>query len=297
MWQGFALGLVFVCCISCATNRDWPPRRIDLPVPLNEASGLVYRAPDSLWWHNDSGDGPVLYRTDLSGQILEQRYLTGARNADWEDLTVDPAGRLYAGDFGNNLGRNTEFRIYRYDLATATLDSLRFRFPGQDGQGRGRPGNFDTEAFFFHRDSLHMFTKGWLNAKDYRTYHYALPATPGTYVAELRDSLDLRRRVVTAAAIDPATGTVAFTTYLFRFWAKFVPLSAASLYTLSDYPTGHYLRGQLRRKRLACILPTQYEAVDFVGEDFLYAATERTPVRRAGAKRIRRQKIRRVVRK
>lgn len=295
MRQIISLGALLSLLLSCGSTRDWPPRRILLPPTLNEASGLVYRAADSLWWHNDSGDEAILYRTDLSGRILEERPLTGARNADWEDLSVDPQGRLYVGDFGNNLGRSTAFHIYRYDLQTGRLDSLRFRYPGQDGTGRAHPGNYDTEAFFFHRDSLHLFTKGWLNVKDYRTYHYALPAEPGDYVAELRDSLDLRRRVVTAAAIDPKTEKVVFTTYLFRFWAKFLPVSGATVYTLEDYPTGHYLRGQLRRKRIACILPTQYEAVDFAGEQFIYVATERTPVKRASAKRIRRKRIRRAV--
>jgi len=288
-------GLVFVLFFSCGSTRGWPPRRIDLPPILHEASGLIYQAPDSLWWHNDSGDGPVLYRTDLTGQVLEQRPLAGARAADWEDLTVDPRGRLYIGDFGNNSGRSKAFYIYRYDPQTGALDSLRFRYPGQDGSGRGRGGNYNTEAFFFHHDSLHLFTKGWLPAKDYRTYHYAVPAVPGDYVAELRDSLTLRRRVVTAAAIDPQTETVVFTTYLFGFWAGFLPLSGATVYTLDDYPRGHYLRGQLRRKRIACIRPTQYEAADFVDRQFLYVATERTPVKRAQAKRIRRKRIQRAV--
>ena len=125
MRQLLGVSWIVLLGVSCATTREGPPRRIDLPDVLREASGLVYRAPDSLWWHNDSGDDPILYRTDLSGQILEQRRLVGARNADWEDLTVDPAGRLYVGDFGNNLGRNTDFLIYRYDPATAALDSLR----------------------------------------------------------------------------------------------------------------------------------------------------------------------------
>jgi iron(III) transport system substrate-binding protein len=43
-----------------------------LPPELREVSGLYYAGPDSLWWHNDSGDAPVLYRSNDQGRVLSR---------------------------------------------------------------------------------------------------------------------------------------------------------------------------------------------------------------------------------
>jgi hypothetical protein len=115
-----------------------------------------------------------------------------------------------------------------------------------------------------------------------------MPAAPGKHTAVLRDSLDLRKRVVTGAAIDPATGEVVFVAYYFRRLLGFIPYSAASVFFLEDYPAGHFLRGDLRRRRISCLLATQYESVDFAGEGYVLVASERTVFIRPRAKRVRR---------
>ena len=45
---------------------------------INESSGLVMLADGSLLTHNDSGDGPVLYRISQSGVLLQTIELDGA---------------------------------------------------------------------------------------------------------------------------------------------------------------------------------------------------------------------------
>src|SRR2546427_1152391 len=59
---------------------------------LTESSGVVAsRAhPGILWTHNDSGDGPYLYATDLHGTDRGVVKVTGARNVDWEDIARGP---------------------------------------------------------------------------------------------------------------------------------------------------------------------------------------------------------------
>ena len=90
-----------------------------------ESSGVaVSRAhPDVLWTHNDSGDGPYLYATDLRGTNRGALLVPGAHAIDWEDIALGPCpvafplpprGKtsapscLYLADTGDNM----EFRPF-----------------------------------------------------------------------------------------------------------------------------------------------------------------------------------------
>src|SRR5438876_6301733 len=59
---------------------------------LVESSGVaVSRAyPGVLWTHNDSGDGPYLYATDLRGTDRGALLVPGAQAIDWEDMSLGP---------------------------------------------------------------------------------------------------------------------------------------------------------------------------------------------------------------
>lgn len=264
------------------------PRKIRLPPVLNEASGLVIEG-QRMRWHNDSGDGPYLYTTDLEGNLLSTDTLN-ARAVDYEDICTDEAGIIYVGDFGNNTGRRKSATIYRYDPAKETTDSIRYTYPGQDGGGRLVRGNYDCEAMVASDGYLHLFTKDILfGERPFYIYHFRLPARPGTYVAELVDSLYLPRRVITGATLDRSSGELYLVAYNYRTLLGFLPTGAASLITLSDYPDDRFFRGKLRRRNLAWAVPTQHEAVGIYNEDYLYIAAEATRIRkRAIARRIRR---------
>lgn len=272
-----------------ACHPTAPPKTIRLPLALKEASGLSI-SDQKFVWHNDSGDGPYLYTTDISGTILHHDTLA-AGAMDYEDLTRAPEGRLYLGDFGNNAGKRTEMQVYRYDPGTKTTDTIRFTFPGQNGGGRDEPGNPDCEAMVYHEGNLHLFTKDQLFGKGrYYTYHFRLPATPGHYEAVLVDSLYLPRRVVTAAALDPVRRELVLTAYNFKFLAGFWPSGAASLITIKDYPKDNFLRGKVQRRNLSWFWPTQFEAIDFYDDTWLYVASEGTRLRKhAVGKRKRRR--------
>ncbi|WP_020568574.1 hypothetical protein [Neolewinella persica] len=279
--------IVIGCLTACSIAA--PPKTIRLPPILTEASGLSIEEGD-FTWHNDSGDGPKVYTTDQRGIIIGQETLA-AGAVDNEDITRDAAGNLYLGDFGNNTGKRTSMQIYRYQSETGTTDTINFTYPGQDGRGRDFPGNYDCEALVHHAGQLHLFTKDQLFGKGkYYTYHYRLPATPGTYVAELVDSLYLPRRVVTAAALDAGRGELVLTAYNFKFLAGFWPSGAASLITIKDYPKDHFLQGKVKRRNLSWFIPTQFEAVDFYDERWLYVGSEGTKIRKhAVGKRKRRR--------
>jgi hypothetical protein len=86
---------------------------------LTESSGVaVSRAhPGIVWTHNDSGDGPYLYATDLHGNDRGAIRVSGAAAVDWEDMALAPcpSGRgecVYLADTGDNLERRTSVTIY-----------------------------------------------------------------------------------------------------------------------------------------------------------------------------------------
>ncbi|ALW86912.1 hypothetical protein AUC43_18605 [Hymenobacter sedentarius] len=185
-----------------------------LPHSLRESSGLA-RADSlrGLWTQGDGGTPPVLTLVALPDTILRALDLAPLPNRDWEDLAQDPASRLYIGDFGNNDNQRRDLAIYRVDphQARPVVDTIAFRYPDQRAfpPPRGRR-NFDCEAFFWYRDTLHLFSKD--RSRRQWTKHYVVPARPGRYVATLRDSIQLNRPI-TAADISPDGRTVALLGY------------------------------------------------------------------------------------
>ncbi|MEQ8705466.1 MAG: hypothetical protein RIC19_16175 [Phaeodactylibacter sp.] len=238
-----------------------------------------------MWWLNDSGNAPVLYRTDGGGALLETYAVAGAVNRDWEDLAAAPDGRVFIGDFGNNANRRQDLCIYILEQ-DGSLDSIRFNYPDQSAfpppEGQWQ---FDMEGFFYHQDSLHLFSKD-KSADSYLTKHYSLPARPGQYTANLRGQLQLPKRIVTGAAISPDGETVVLLAYRFKMLLGFFPLTPADIFVFRGYTGTDFLDGSMQRVRGArCLMPTQYEAIDFTGPRTVYIASERTPLFHQKAKR------------
>lgn len=282
---------VFICFslfLHFANAQTKIPRKIKLPTELSEASGLYHAAPDSLWWHNDSGDQPRLVLTDAKGQLKKQ-VLLNAQNKDWEDITADNQGNIYIGDFGNNLNKRTDLRIYIYRLDTETLDSILFHYPDQQAfPPAPAQCNFDMEAFFWQQDTLHLFSKNRLLQGNYYTKHYILPARPGTFTATLQDSIYLKKRVVTAAAISKDGQTMVLLAYFFKKCLNLIPITRTTVYTFQKEERKPFLQGKMRKKRVGkFLIPTQYECLDFIDPQTVYIASERTPLFKQQAKRVR----------
>lgn len=268
-------------------------KRFRLPSKLAEASGLYLAGPDSLWWHNDSGDGPNLYLTDGKGKMLKSESIPELRHIDWEDITSDDQGRIYIGDFGNNSNARQNLRIYRYEPNSGQVDSVVFHYEDQvEFPPPPERSNFDMEAFFWMNDSLHLFSKNRLQKGDYQCKHYTLCANMGDQIARLRDSIFLRKRVITGAAVSPDKKTVALVGYNFKRCLGFIPTSAASLFVFSGFTGSNFFRGRKKRKSLSFLIATQYEAVDFIDNDQVYVASEKTLFipPKAKRKRLRRKK-------
>ena len=273
-------GFVLACLLFSLLSASLPaqPGRFHLPQSLREVSGLAAVTPDSLWWHNDSGDAPRLILTDGRGQLLSEVVLDRAQHIDWEDMTHDPSGYLYVADFGDNRRQRSMLTIYRYHPQLLTLDSISYVYP----VGR----RHDAEAFCWHNDSLHIFTKDKL-PKGSTTHHYVLPAQPGIHEAVWCDSLQLPRRVVTAAAISSDGRQLALLSYHFKLLLGFFPKSAASVFLFTLQPGQSLLATEPRRLPVSRIIATQYESADFLSPTTLLLASEQTLFIKAKARRLR----------
>lgn len=269
-----------------AIGQNELPKKIHLPAVLQEASGLYYMSPDSLWWHNDSGDQPQLIMTDVKG-VMKKQILLQIQNKDWEDITSDDEGNIYIGDFGNNQNQRRDLKIYIY-RADATLDSIQFTYPDQQTfPPPPAQANFDMEGFFWHNDSLHLFSKNRLLKGNYYTKHYVLPTQPGNFIATLQDSILLQKRVVTAAAISPDKQSVVLLAYYFRRCLGIIPISRATVYTFTNFSNTAFFNGKMKKKRVGkFLIPTQYECVDFIDNQTVYIASEKTPLFKQQATKV-----------
>ncbi len=232
-----------------------------------------------LWLLNDSKNPSDLFRFDpIAGKLLEIKRLP-VKNFDWEDLTHDPAGNLYIGDFGNNYNKRRNLRIFRYNPSTGALDSIQFRYPDQLAfpPAREADWNFNCEAMVFFRDSLHLFSKNSFKGNFY-TKHYVVPAIPnssGEYVAELRDSIRLKNRVVTGAAISSDGSNFVLTGYIIGKRLGFLPYTRANAMYFKGFSGSQFLKGKQRWKRLPkCLISRQFESITQWEDNVWIAANE-----------------------
>jgi len=246
-----------------------PVQIAQLPPALDECSGLAFFG-NRLWSHLDAGNLAQLYILDtLTGALQQTITLPGAINVDWEDLAEDDE-HLYVGDFGNNNGNRTDLKILKFKksgLLTGlpVFETIHFSFSDQvDFTPANNANNYDCEAFFFWDDSLHLFSKNWL---DFKTRHYVLPATPGTHVAQLRDSFAVQGQI-TSADIS-SDGKAVLLGYN-------VNTSQTFLWLLFDFPGSRFFAGNRRKITMgSALFVSQVEGIVFRNEHYGYICSER----------------------
>ncbi len=253
-------------CLYSTTNYSLNEIAI-LPNQILETSGLAF-FDNQLWTHNDAGNEDKIYQIDTTnGTILNTVIIANSNNEDWEDLAEDGT-HLYIGDFGNNDGDRMDLRIYKVlksqlSSGIATAEVIEFSFSDQvDFTPSSNNTNYDCEAFFFHNDSLHLFSKNWV---DQRTRHYVMPSESGTYVAELRESMDVQGLITGADISDD--GVVALIGYNFSgvniAWFCF------------DYSGTDFFSGNKRKISFGLALNnSQTEAITFREGGYGYVSSE-----------------------
>jgi len=251
-------------------------KRIKLPEELKEVSGMVRMSDGILWMHNDSRNPSILFRFDPINDLIVEKRTLPIPNRDWEDITTDPFGKLYIGDFGNNGNARKNLRIYTYQPADQAFDSILFTYPDQKAfpPSDERDWNFNCEAMVFWKDSLHLFSKNAFKG-NFVCKHYVLPAKPGSYNALLRDSMVIPKHVITGAALIADGQTLALTGYVIGKKWGFIPISKASIMFFSDAPEGHFLKGKFQKQKLPkCFVARQYESVTMVEDGVWLVANE-----------------------
>lgn len=199
-------------------------------VHLRESSGVaVSRAyPSVLWTHEDSGDRPYLYATDLAGRDLGRLLVAGANAEDWEDMALGDCPRrpgtscLFIADTGDNEEDRPRVTVYAVPEPRPpgrAGDTLRVTAAARALHFRYERGPRDVEALFVERDGdMHLVTKGRKGTVE----HYVVSAgawdLAGPAVARHVQDLPIRSRAalgrwVTGAALSPSGGIAAVRTY------------------------------------------------------------------------------------
>ncbi len=230
---------------------------------VQETSGLCY-FNGMFWTHNDSDNPPLLYAFDsLSGRILHQIYIKNATNIDWEDITHDK-DYVYIGDFGNNSGTRKNLRILKIKKSDIHLqqmtDSVNAEFINfsmsdqTDFSDRFINNDHDIEALISFNDSLHIFTKNWVDKK---TRHYVCPKDSGTYSLTHVETIDVGGQI--SGATVNASGIVMLLGYT-------KPTYPCFAWIFWDYSGSKFNTGNKRKIDMGNTLyPGQTEGIALIG--------------------------------
>ena len=182
---------------------------INLSKKLDETSGLEI-INKQLVTINDSGNDPVLFYINESGNILDERKLNCCKNNDWESLAAD-SDYVYIADFGNNYDTRKNLSIIKIPIDKSLNENpeiINFLYPEQKKFKRiYRRSEYDAEALISFGDILLIFTK---NKRKKITEIYSLPKYGGNFKAQKIGSLNTES-IVTGADYDKKTNTLVLT--------------------------------------------------------------------------------------
>ena len=264
------LSSLLILGLSTAGAQTLSPTLLtSLNTSLNETSGLLV-IDGHVWTQLDSGNPNHLYEIDITtGDVLRTVTVSNANNIDWEEITTDE-NWVYIGDFGNNSGSRTNLRIYRFPLSELSdpsttdveVDTIAFSYADQiDFTPLNGETNWDCEAMIAMDDSLFLFTKNWQNSE---CYLYSLPAEPGVYSAQRRDTLDTQG-LVTGASFDANNGGIVLCGY--------TPILSPFVWQLWGYPGHGFFNGSAVRHQVQLAFG-QVEGIAWSGPGTAYLTNE-----------------------
>ena len=181
---------------------------------LKEISGLELDKNGIFWSIEDSGNNPILFGIDETGNPISEIDLTNAENNDWEDLALDENDNLLVGNFGNNKNDRENLNIY-WISNFSELNSnnvfpkvIEFYFENQTAfPPTSSQRHFDTEAMVTKNNFIYLFTKDRSEPFTGITNLYELPLEEGNHEAKLlasfNTSKDEKEGAITSADISP----------------------------------------------------------------------------------------------
>lgn len=143
----FALILSFSTTLKASSCANWSPARRIAELPsniLDEVSGMQYSKignTEYLYYINDSGGGPFIYRSSLDGSNLRKIKISGYSEVDPEAIGLGncPGSNLekcvYLADIGDNVKIRSRSQIiilkendFQKDIVSP-LKIIHFKFP------------------------------------------------------------------------------------------------------------------------------------------------------------------------
>ena len=251
---------------------------------IAETSGVAVsrRYSGVLWTHNDSGDEPLLFATNLRGETLATFVVRGAENRDWEDIALGPCpsdaeGRcLYIADTGDNAEQRSDVAIYIVPEPDPSGARAARTGPSHRLTVTYPTGPHDVEALAVAPDGeISLITKGRRGS----VYRFRIPAFRAareavrTGPAETLDIVPTSlASMVTGAAYSPDGTTLVIRTYTeLHFYRR-------------------EANGEIVRLGVPCVLgfrEPQGEAVDFLDSVTLVLTSEAGFGQPAGLSRVR----------
>jgi len=199
---------------------------------IDESSGLAASRTNAniYWTHNDSGDEPLVYAFDATGESRGVIRVAGAKARDWEDMAIGPgpnAGQsyLYLGDIGDNDKAREEIVVYRVaepkltdEDKISTQKKPRLSGPSEAIRLRYPDGKFDAETLLVHPNSGNLYIITKVALRNATVYEAVAPLVPGkvitmTRIGEIKIP-SLLGGALTGGSISPDGRRIALCDYL-----------------------------------------------------------------------------------
>lgn len=135
---------------------------------IQESSGIVRsRQFEGVYWTlNDSGNPATLYATKLNGELIQEIWVQGSQNFDWEALGIDDQNQLWIGEIGNNSRQRTDLKVVVVaepnpfeNTEVEVIASYPYRYPNE---------NVDAEGLFIANGVPYIVSKEQERAVLYR---------------------------------------------------------------------------------------------------------------------------------
>ncbi len=248
------------------TAKIKPLTSLKLSDSLKETSGLM--AFDNLLWTFNDDHDTTIYGLDFNGKIQKKIKLENVKNNDWEEISQD-SSYLYIGDFGNNYqGNRKDLHLLRIEKKSflannPVVDTISFSYSNQTDYSiqKQNSTDFDCEAFVVSQDSIYLFSKQWSQKK---TSIYVLPKTPGNYIAQLKETLNVDGLITGATLLTSEKGIVL---------CGYSKMVSPFLYLLYDYKNNDFTAGN-KRKILQSLPFHQIESIESIDGKLFYMTNE-----------------------
>ncbi len=264
--------------LSCNPKTQDSPGQEDmktefsLPKKLKEVSGIALSGDKKIIWAiEDQGNKNIVYGLDLQGKQIADILVDNAENHDWEDITADPQGNIYIGDFGNNDNDRKDLSILKLDLKdasqknTAVTQTTKFHYEGQT-EFPPKKSNwlYDCEAFVEMDGNFYLFTKNRSKGFDGTFLVFQVPNKKGDFEAKLVGKLKLQGNYSDAAITSSAINSTK---------DKIVLLNHKNIQVLTGFTANDFSRTKIQT--ISLNHNSQKEAIVFLDDQTLLIADEK----------------------